>query len=117
MKGKVVLFLLVAFTYVIIHFFLGNRILCCTQNKSALEQQLKAQKNIREELGVEHDYLISNKFISQVVGDTMQKYLANNATGNVVFVQEIVEEKSPSHYCLIDLFNPKAEAITNIIKD
>jgi hypothetical protein len=108
---------LAALIYLFFHCFNANRILHSTQKISRLEKEFRAQRNINNELKVEHDDLISGRNISSLVPIEMSKFVSKEKAGNVTYIQEPDEQKAPSDYCIIDLLTPKVEAVTTVLPD
>jgi len=118
MKGKVIVMIITLVGWVFFHFFNVNMLYLRTQDISKLEKALQAQKNIHSELLIEHDDLVSGRSVSSVVPEELSKYKPREEAGNVVYIQEPgLQQKTPTPYCIIDLFTPKAEAATTIIPD
>lgn len=117
MKGKFLLMALAVLLYIFFHCFNGNQILHSTQKLSQMEKEFLAERNIKTELMIEHDDLISGRNISSLVPTELSKYEAQKKAGNVIYVQEPQDIKTPDYYCIIDLLTPKAEAVTTVLPD
>jgi len=117
MKGKFLLAVLSVLLYVFFHCFNGNQILHSTQKSSQLEKAFKAERNIRTELMIERDDLISGRNITSTTLGELSKYVPKEKAGNVIFIQEPTETKAINYYCIIDLLTPKAEAVTTVLPD
>jgi hypothetical protein len=118
MKGRTLIVILVLIGSGFFHFFNANQILRSTQKTSRLEKAFQAERNINTELKIEHDELTSDKYISTCIPAGMSKTASNEEAGNLVFIQEPLQQKNkPNYYCIIDLLTPKAEAITSVQPD
>jgi cell division protein FtsL len=112
MKGKLLYVVLTFILFIFFHFFNGNQIMRCTREASRLEKTFQAERNINNELKVEHDDLMSGRHIASLVPKEMEKFITKENADNVIFVQEPAQLKTPTYYAIIDLLTPKAEAIT-----
>jgi len=117
MKGRILLVVLAVILYIFFHCFNANLILHSTQKMSQLEKAFQAERNIKTELMIEHDDLISGRNISSLVPAEMSKYVPKEKAGSVIYIQEPEKLKTPTYYCIIDLLTPKAEAISTIQTD
>lgn len=117
MKGKLLLVILSFVIYIFFHCFNGNQILHSTQKMSKLEKAFQAERNINTELKIEHDDLTSGRSISNFLPVEMCKYIPQETAGNVIYIQEPEKLKTPTYYCIIDLFTPKAAAATTVQPD
>lgn len=117
MSSKLVVLIIALAGVVFFHYFNGNQILRKTQQLSQLEKKFQAERNINTELMIEHDDLVSDRNISTAVPVEMTKFVAKEAAGNVVFIQEPAKQKTPTYYSIIDLLTPKAEAVTAVQPD
>jgi len=112
MKGKLLYVVLTFILFIFFHFFNGNQILRCTRQITSLERSFHAERNINNELKVEHDDLMSGRHIASLVPQEMEKFITKENAENVIFVQEPAQQKTPTYYAIIDLLTPKAEAVT-----
>jgi hypothetical protein len=117
MKGRLIFVILALLGYIFFHCFNGNLILHSTQKMSQMEKTFQAERNINTELMIEHDDLVSDRSIAGLISDDMSKYVPKEKAGNVIYIQEPAQLKTPTYYCIIDLLTPKAEAITAIQPD
>jgi hypothetical protein len=117
MKGRLLYVILAFAVYIFFHCFNANQILHSTHQYTRLERAFKAERNINNELKVDHDDLISGRNISSLVPEEMSKYITKEKAGNVIYIQEKEQQKASELYSIIDLFTPKAEAVTTVIPD
>ncbi len=117
MKGRLLYVILALVIYIFFHCFNGNQILRSTQRMSQMEKTFQAERNIKTELMIEHDDLISGRNIASLMPVEMSKYVSKEKAGNVIYIQEPAKQKTPTYYCIIDLLTPKAEAVTAIQPD
>lgn len=112
MKGKLLYVILTVVVTIFFHFYNGNQILRSTRKLTRLERTFHAERNINNELKVEHDDLMSGRHIASLVPHEMEKFITKENADNVIFVQEPAQLKTPTYYAIIDLLTPKAEAVT-----
>ena len=117
MKGKLLWLVIVFVLGIFFHYLNANHIMKYTILNNQLEKSYQAEKNINTELRIEHDDLMSGNSINSIVPVEMSKYVPKEKSGNVIYIQEPVHQKTPTYYCIIDLFTPKAEATTNLQLD
>lgn len=122
MRGRVIIFLLLAAAAVFMNFWNARKVLTYTRALDQMEKTVNAFKNINTELEIEFDDLCSGQNISSLVSVELSNFIPQKQQGRIIYVHEprsVQGSKSQAgeswrsardSYCIVDLIATKAQA-------
>jgi hypothetical protein len=110
MRGRLIIFLLVAATAVFFNFWNARKVLNYTRSMDHIEKTVAAVKNINTELEIEYDDLCSGPKHLSLVSVELSNFIPEQQQGRIIYVHEPRSAETRDSYCIVDLIATKAQA-------